>query len=50
MSFISVTVIQVKPRANGRNIVGCDMLHPCCIPCGMLLRVVGSFCAKFETG
>ena len=30
----------VKPRANGRNIVGCYML----------LRVFGSCCAEFETG
>ena len=39
MSFISITVVQVKPRANGRNIVVCDMLHPFCIPCCMLLGV-----------
>ena len=33
----------VKPRANGRNIVGCYMLHPFVHPvasCWMLLRVV----------
>ena len=30
----------------------CWMLHvaSCCTPCCMLLRVVGSCCAKFETG
>ena len=35
--------VSLKPRANGRNIVGCYMLHPFAHPiacCWMLLRVV----------
>ena len=40
----------LKPRANGRNIVGCYMVRPFCTPCCMLLDVVACCCAKFETG
>ena len=48
----------VKPRANGRNIVGQQlptlpwMLHVAslCTPCCMLLDVLACCCAKFETG
>ena len=48
----------VKPRANGRNIVGQQlptlpwMLHVAsvCTPCCMLLDVPACCCAKFETG
>ena len=42
--------VSLKPRASGRNIIGCYMLRPFTHPvacCWMLLRVV---CAKFETG
>ena len=44
----------VKPRANGRIIVGkqlptlLDVI--CCVRLHTLLRGVGSFCTKFETG
>ena len=39
----------LKPSATDAN---CWMLHvaPVCTPCCMLLSVVGSCCAKFETG
>ena len=38
----------LKPRQNGRNIVGCYMLWvvSVCTPCCMLLRVVETCCAK----
>ena len=45
--------INVKPREKGRNNV--DQQLPtfldvtCCVPLQNMLRVVGSFCAKFET-
>ena len=44
---------QLKPpRANGRNIVGQQLptlLRPFAVCCCMLLNVVESCCAKFET-
>ena len=47
----------LKPRANGRNIVGQQLpilldvtCFSFCAPCCMLLRVIGTCCAKFETG
>ena len=44
----------MKPRANGRNIVGQQlptMLEvTCCVRLHTLLHVVGCCCAKFETG
>ena len=50
--------ILLKPRANGRatllanNSQHCWMFHvvSLCTTCCMLLRFVGSCCAKFETG
>ena len=48
------TVCTVKPRENGRNIVGQQLLTlsdvTCCVHLYTLLRVVESCCAKFETG
>ena len=54
-----MTFICLKPRANGRNIVGQQLLTlldvTCCVRLYTLLqviilRVVGSCCATFETG
>ena len=49
----------IKPRASGRNIVGqllptlwdvtCSVSHPV-VCCYMFLRVIGSCCAKVESG
>ena len=48
------TVCTVKPRANGRNIVGQQLLTlskvTCCVRLQTLLHVVACYCAKFETG
>ena len=35
--------------ANGRNIVDVTLVEWVCTPCRMLVRVVESCCAKFET-
>lgn len=43
-------VIYDKPRANGDNIVGCYTLSPLVHPVFLLLRIVGSSFAMFETG
>jgi len=44
----------LTPRANGRNIVGQQLLTlldvTCCVRLHTLLHVVGCCCAKFETG
>ena len=44
----------LKPHANGLNIVGQQLLTllnvTCCVPLHTLLHVVGSCCAKFESG
>ena len=44
----------VKPRANGRNIVGQQLPTlldvTCCVRLHTLLHVVGSCCAKLDTG
>ena len=41
----------IWPRKwNGPNIVGCYKLRPFAHPIACCLRVVGSCCAKFETG
>ena len=37
----------IKPRANGRSIVGCYISY---VRLYTMLHVVGSCCAKFETG
>ena len=47
--------VTIEPRANGRDIVGQHTTPiwldaTCCVCCCMLLSVVGSRCAKFETG
>ena len=47
----------LRPRANGRNIVGQQLpilldvtCFSFCAPCCMRLRVIETCCAKFETG
>ena len=44
----------IKPRSNGRNIVGQQLPTlldvTCCVRLHTLLHVVGCCCAKFETG
>ena len=45
--LITTRILKVKPRAIGLNIVGCYELCPFAHP---PLCVVGSCCAKFETG
>ena len=40
----------LKSRVKGRNIVECHMIKSGCTPCCMLMQVVGSCCAKVETG
>ena len=49
-----ICAVCLEPRANEHNILGqqfatlLDVTR--CTPCCMLLRVVGSYCAKFENG
>ena len=47
-------LLGVKPRVNGRNIVGQQLPTlldvTCCVRLQTLLHVVGCCCAKFETG
>ena len=51
--FSSFYAYSLKPRANGRNIVGqqfpTSLDDTCCVRLHTLLHVVGSCCAKFET-
>ena len=43
MSFISITVLQVKHRANGRNIVGQQLPTLLDVTCCVRLHTIGSF-------
>ena len=49
----SMKTLQLKPRANGRKIVGQKLPTfldvTCCVRLNNLLHVVASCCAKFET-
>jgi len=53
-TIISTVSHKLKPRANGRNIVGQQLPTlldvTCCVRLHTLLHVVGCCCAKFETG
>ena len=50
LTNVAICTLKLKAPANGlRNIVGCYMLCPVCTSCCMLLRVVGSCFAKFDT-
>ena len=54
LELLGPFVLSLMLRGNGRNIISQQlwMLHvaSCCTPCCMLLLVVGSCWAKFETG
>ena len=53
LRYRAIRFLQLKPRANARNIVGQQLLTlldvTCCVRLHTLLHVVGSCRAKFET-
>ena len=53
LRYRATKFLQLKPRANGRNIVGQQLVTlldvTCCVRLHTLLHVVGSCRAKFET-